>query len=424
MYNLRIAAPLAVGLLSACGSSNHSSSQNAAGALVVPYAATPLSDPFYATPSPLPQVAPGTVLDYRPITFAPLLGKPLSNPAWQVQFLSKDSNGRPIAAIVTVVKPLTPVVGTMPLLAIMMGEDSLGSKCAPSQSLSGSLANPEPQAEAPNVLWALDQGWTVISPDHEGPNSEYAAGRIAGQITLDSVRAALSLPELELAPTTPVGLWGYSGGAIAAAWAASLQASYAPELNIVALASGGTPADLIGVAKNADTNPATNAAFFNLVFAAIEGINRAYPDLVTPIANDQGKAAMESMKDGCLGLTPKGTPVPKGHFADYVTTDDPFNSPGALATTPLITLPLTGHTPTTDAFVYHGEKDELIPIAGTDTMVAGWCAAGAHVNYYRAATAGHISLFVEGAPMARAFLQGRFSGNPADVVPEGTTSCN
>jgi hypothetical protein len=74
--------------------------------------------------------------------------------------------------------------------------------------------------------------------------------------------------------------------------------------------------------------------------------------------------------------------------------------------------------------VYHGEKDILIPIAGTDTMVNSWCAAGAHVNYYRAAGLGHIGLFFQGAPLAEAYLQGRFSGNPADVVPTGTTSCN
>src|SRR5262249_34436406 len=147
------------------------------------------------------------------------------------------------------------------------------------------------------------------------------------------------------------------------------------------------------VARNADTNPVTNKLFFNLVFAAIEGINRAYPDLVTPIVNDQGKAAMEAMKDGCLGFTAKGTPIPRGHFADYVTTGDPFDSPGSLATAPLITLPQTGQTPTADLFVYHGEKDELIPIAGTDTMVSAWCAAGAHINYYRAPGLGHVDLF-------------------------------
>lgn len=37
----------------------------------------------------------------------------------------------------------------------------------------------------------LDQGIIVSSPDHEGPNGEFAAGVLSGQITLDSIRAVL-----------------------------------------------------------------------------------------------------------------------------------------------------------------------------------------------------------------------------------------
>jgi hypothetical protein len=413
--------------LSGCSASNDPAnppSSNANEAETVLFAPTPDTDAFYAAPDPLPDVSAGTILKSRSITFAPQFGIPKDNPAWQLQFLSHDVNGRPIAAIATVVKPLTPAAGTMPLLAYQFAEDALASRCAPSHSLAGSMDDPVSQQEAGNALQGLDLGWTLVFPDHEGSYSEYAAGRIAGQITLDSIRAALSFQELGLLADTPVAMWGYSGGAVATAWAASLQHSYAPELNIVAVASGGTPADLIGIAKNADTNPVTNSLFFNLVLSAVFGINRAYPDLITPVLNDQGKAAAEAMKDGCLGSTDGTAPIPKGHFADYSTTPDPLNSAGAQDVAPLITLPQPGEAPVADTFVYHSSQDELIPVAGVDAMVSAWCGAGSHVSYYRPSGGGHAVFSLTTPSTALAYLIGRLSNSPVDVVPDGTQTCN
>ena len=39
-------------------------------------------------------------------------------------------------------------------------------------------------------------------------------------------------------------MWGYSGGAISTGWAGALLSTYAPELNVVGAAHGGTPASL------------------------------------------------------------------------------------------------------------------------------------------------------------------------------------
>jgi dipeptidyl aminopeptidase/acylaminoacyl peptidase len=52
---------------------------------------------------------------------------------------------------------------------------------------------------------------------------------------LDEVRAALNCRRLGLYASTPVGLWGCSGGGLATAWAVEVNAEYAPELNVVGL---------------------------------------------------------------------------------------------------------------------------------------------------------------------------------------------
>ena len=49
---------------------------------------------------------------------------------------------------------------------------------------------------------------------------------------------------LGLSPDAPVGLWGYSGGGLATAWAAEVCGDYAPELNIVGAVLGSPVGDL------------------------------------------------------------------------------------------------------------------------------------------------------------------------------------
>lgn len=67
----------------------------------------------------------------------------------------------------------------------------------------------------------------------------YAAGKMAGHAVLDSVRGMLSeRPDLA---ESPIVMHGYSGGAIATAWAAQLQPTYAPELRIAGAAAGERP---------------------------------------------------------------------------------------------------------------------------------------------------------------------------------------
>lgn len=406
------------------GADNSSTVSGSLGsAATIPFAPTPDSDPFYAQPDPMPNVAPGTVLKSRSVTFSPG-GVPQPNSAWQLQYASRDVNGKLQAVVATIVKPLIPSsTSPAPLVSYQFAEDSLGSKCAPSHTLTGGTDNGNAMGETLVYLPGLTtQGWTMVFPDYEGPYSEYGAGMQAGQATLDGIRAAENFEPAGLAGTaTPVALWGYSGGALASAWASSLHPGYAPELNIVGVASGGTPADVFGVVKNAENGP-----FFNLIFSAIFGTNRAYPELIPDaLLNDKGRAAGKSLKDACLGNPTDGSLPPMGKLADYTTAADPYATPGAVAVRPKVTLPQAGRVPTANMYLYHEQHDELIPIAGTDALVKTWCDAGAHINYFRDPVGGeHVAGVATGTPAALLYLISRFSGAATPTVPPGTQTCN
>ena len=81
-------------------------------------------------------------------------------------------------------------------------------------------------------------------PDHEGRTGMWGAPYEPGYHVLDGLRAALSTERLGLSPTAPIGLWGYSGGGLASAWAAEMSGSYAPELNVVGAVLGSPVGDL------------------------------------------------------------------------------------------------------------------------------------------------------------------------------------
>lgn len=388
-----------------------------------PFSARADDDAFYAQSPEDAARKPGTVLGSRAIRFAFDADGKLAVQAWQLRFSSRNSQGLPIIAIATVVRPLAPILPHPAVVSFQYAEDSLGAICAPSHTLTGSQANPISLAESALPLPLLEAGYTLIYPDHEGPQSAYAAGPLAGRITLDALRAAQQFAPLGLSAGSSIGLWGYSGGAIATAWAAALQPRYAPELPIQAVAIGGTPADLIGVLRNADQPGYTNRQNFSLVLSAVAGVNREYPAFITPILNARGQAALRALTDGCAGSTSDGSPEPQGHFADYTTVADPFASAGFIDVGPQISLPQPGLAPNTDVFVYHSQFDELIPIQGADTLVQDWCAAGTAVHYFRGALGGHVLFQITHSAAAIDYLEDRLSDLDHLRLPPGTRDC-
>lgn len=227
----------------------HAGAEPAPVAPAAPVPLPPELDPGFYHPAPEIVAAkqPGEIIAARQVRVANLGLIPVNVDAWQISYRSNDSRDQPIPAVATVLKPR----GSAPdkLVSMQIAEDSLAGYCAPSYAIQHFSAGPflgqiVAPAEFVIAQGALQQGWAVVIPDHEGPNNAYAAGPLAGRITLDGVRAARDFEPMRLSPQTRIGLYGYSGGAIATGHAAELKSTYAPELNIVGAAEGGVPADL------------------------------------------------------------------------------------------------------------------------------------------------------------------------------------
>ncbi len=371
----------------------------------------PQSDPFYQPPANLATTAPGTVLRTRSVSVAAfgLLGEQHVR-AWQLLYRTTDTQGNPEATPTTVIEPTSrSPLPVRPLVSYQVAEDSLGAQCAPSYQLQlgAPLANPVEQAEILLVTGLLERGYAVDVPDYEGPLSAYGAGVQAGHAVLDGIRATEQFGPAGLAgAATPVGMWGYSGGALATAWSSELQPSYAPELHVVAVAEGGVPVNVGNIALNINGGP-----FAGYYIGGMVGVSRAYPQLATLLQsslNAQGQADLVTVGTLC------NTSIILDFAFHDISKDFSVANPLAQPQAQIILAAdtLGQHAPTAPTYIYQATGDEIIPIADVDGMVARYCAAGASVDYTRTTVGEHITTVVTGAPGALTWLQSRFNGGP------------
>nr|WP_245721178.1 lipase family protein [Nocardia pseudovaccinii] len=327
-----------------------------------------LNDSLYVAPADLAAHAPGDVLQVRtmppPLGFLPLVS------VTQIQFASTDSLGRPIAAVATVMSP--PNRGTGPLMVFDHTVNALGLACAPSKALWSGDPN---LAIGPALQVPMAAGWTVVFPDHLGPKSAYGAAKLGGQITLDAARAAQRLPELQVG-ASPVLLSGYSGGAMAAAWAASLAPTYAPELDIRGAAIGGTPTNLEEMAAGLGLNP---HPAFGLAFAAALGLEREYGTQM-PLSdhmNPAGLSLRARMANACTDqILSLGANLSVGQLAtDLSLWDDP-DIHGILRAN---SLEFSSAPPQVPIFAWSGDGDVLIARDALERTLGRWRSQGVPV---------------------------------------------
>jgi hypothetical protein len=367
----------------------------------------PQSDPFYQPPAGYASTAPGTVLRSRAVTASAFGSDPQHVTAWQLLYRTTDTQGQPEATVTTVLEPS----GRRPtaLLSYQVAEDSAAPQCAISYQLrlGAGNANFVAQAEILLIDAALAKGWAVSVPDYEGPNSAYVGGRQAGQAVLDGIRATRNFATAGVPAGANIGLWGYSGGALASGWASELQAGYAPELNIKGVAEGGLPVNPEHVLANVNGGP-----FAGLAMGGIAGLREAYPQLdqfldanLTPA----GVAAFAKAATQCNAANVSSFAYT--NVFQYFTTADPLDQP--VPQQVLADDTLGQHTPTAPLFVYQSTNDELVSPADVDAVVGTYCAGGGTVTYQRDLLSEHVALAVTGAPDALNWLSARLSGTPA-----------
>lgn len=383
----------------------------------------PSSDPFYNPPAGFESEPPGTILRQRTVSVAFLGLIPDPVETYQLLYRTTAINGSAIATVTTIFKPLLPQPDRF--ISFHTAYDSASTLCGPSYNYQ--LGAPQTDlinsAELLIIQTYLSMGYIVASPDYEGPDAAFSAGRLEGMGVLDGMRAVANFHSLGLSTNPMIVGVGYSGGSIATGWAASLQPTYAPELDMKGWVHGGTPANLTGTLLNIDNTP-----FSGFVPAAIAGLTMpsTYGAQVNPlldrILTSNGRSTLDFAKSHC-------STDDLLKYPDWSLFSTDIQSLGSrLLYDPTVHSVIIQNTmgvrkqetPTAPVFMYHASQDEVIPYANASTLFNSWCSNGASVKFTTFANGGHVTTEVVGLPDAVEFAQAAFAGTTASGCSQNT----
>lgn len=374
----------------------------------------PAEDPFHQPPAGFQHAEPGTVLRSRDVELGFLGFIPQRVRATQLLYRSTDRHGQPQAAVTTVLVP----AGhdrhhPRHVVSYQCAIDAVTSRCFPSYALrrgaraAGSLT----QFEYLLMAAAVAEGWVVSVPDHEGPDGIWGSPHEPGYRVLDGLRATLNSERFGLAADSKVGLWGYSGGGLASAWAAEKHAGYAPELNVVGAVLGSPVGDLGSTFRRLN-----GTTFAGLPAMVVSALAKNFPDLNRVIeehATEEGRAKLkrlERMTTVEAILRHRRTDMdtwlhpPLEEVLSMPAVQNVFEE-----------IRLGGDVPALPVLVVQAVHDSVIAVDDIDALTHRYIDGGARVTYHRDLFSEHMLLHPMSAPMTLRWLIDRFADRPLDA---------
>ncbi len=386
---------------------------------------------FYTPPDPLPPGAPGDLIRTEPsrLVLEPSgqLGMIMAD-ATRIMYRSTDVHGNPMAVTGTYFEPYNewPGGGPRPLLVYGPGTQGQGDQCAPSRQFNQGIhwrpfLDLAFNYEELFVSTMVARGFAIVMTDYQGlgtPGLHTYVGRVPqGNAMLDAARAAKRLPGTSLDPEGPLAFWGYSQGGGAAASAAELAPSYAPELNVVGTYAGAPPADLKELFPYADGSVLVGAVGY-----ALNSVMTAYPehaDAIRSKLTPRGEDFIFKVADQCVAETLAKFMF--RHLQPYFNEDinelvneEPFSS--------LFDEQKLGRfKPNAPVMILSNRFDPLVPWTAANQLGRDWCAQGADVQFWtneeppflNKAIINHALPMLVDGERAMQWIADRFNGLPS-----------
>lgn len=386
---------------------------------------------FYDPPAVLPGDAAGDVIREQP--FTPVLSAPSATgtfpgAARRVMYRSVDDDGHAIAVTGSYFEPSTPwpSSGPRPLVSLASGTIGEGRQCAPSIAMQ-SLVHYRPPSdlsiayEQLAVAYLLAQGIAVVFTDYVGLGTPgphpYGNRAASARAVIDAARAAQRLPGTSLDPSGPVGFWGYSQGGHAAAAAAELQPTYAPELNTKGTYAGAPPVKLDDTLARAEGSTLIGAVGYYL-----NGAVRTDPEIesvLDRVLNDEGRAMIRTTANQCIAETLLTYSFQR--TSQWTVTGESLGA--AVVGDPtgrrIVDDQAIGNlTPSAPVLLSSNVNDDAVPYHRVRELAQTWCARGVPVTMHTielppllpGTAVGHGIPEFTNVPAAAAWMSDRFRG--------------
>ncbi|KAI5965874.1 uncharacterized protein KGF55_001238 [Candida pseudojiufengensis] len=354
----------------------------------------PHLDEFYKPPKNYNSTKLGEILKIRPPP-GPIRSyfAPIDAISWQILVRSENSDGEPICITMTLLEPANNP-DTTKILSYQPFENSAMIDCSPSFALlSGAFDTFETQCDLTFISMALTQGWVVIIPDYEGPNSVFPVAKDTAFAVLNCMRAAKTFFDEE---DIKFGMMGYSGGAFTSAWASIYQPTYAPELNLVGAALGGLIPNITALIENVDGGP-----YAGLIVNILNGLSNEYPQFKNAI-HKYGP----TLKNYCLfsaAIHYFGTNFNEHIYKNFINDkvmQRYFKRNDLLGGKFMPEIPI---------FIFHSKINEMSPIDEVHKLITQWCENGVKLEFAEDLSYNHMVEAFSGIPASIIWLSNRFN---------------
>lgn len=369
---------------------------------VLLHSGVPRPSAFYDTPATVPD-GPGHLIRSEPYTQA----VPEGARGWLILYTTTDLRGAPRVGSAFVMAPADPAPGPAEVVLWTHGTQGADRSCAPTL-----LPEPLPLAGPIAALHEqLEKGRVLVGPDYPGMGTAgrqgYLIGEDEGRSSLDAVRAAHELGDLELSWRTVV--WGHSQGGQAALWTGGLAPEYAPEIELLGVSAAAPAADVKGLIGS------LSRSLVGQVMGpfAIRAYAETYDDVrVTDYVDPRMLPIYEAASRRCLpekettvtlltALTMQG---------EMYRTDPATGPLGARLDENVPTKPITA-----PLFIAQGGADPLVLPSVQEGYVRSRCAAGQAMIFREYPGRDHLSVVADDSPYSADLLSwtdDRFAGRP------------
>ena len=353
-------------------------------------------------PLPLPAGEPGEIIDIEELD----LGEDYVG--YRILYHSRSLRGDDIAVSGFVATPAgEPPAGGWPLVAFAHGTTGMADVCAPSHEAEELISEDGPYLE----------GYAVVATDYEGLGTPglhpYIVGRSEARGVLDSVRAAHNVNAYEgdhrplISVTEEFVVWGHSQGGHAALHTGQHWQEYAPELELLGVASGAPPSQFSLL-----YNFLLGGPFQGYVAMASGAFAEAYDEIeLQQVFRDEALGLFEVLETGCTGeVFDVFNPVAA---EDLLKVENPLSVPPWDRV--IIENDVNISAVPVPVLILHGADDEQIPPISSQFLLGQLCTKPGQGPTVRFEYPGedHSGVIDAHRDDLLEWIAGRFAGDPA-----------
>lgn len=317
---------------------------------------------FYLAPEILP-AQPGVLIRKQSVSTV------IDARAWRVLYTTTDAAGLVTTASALFCLPKNQE-DSYNLLVYCHQATGIERRCAPS-------VHDKPALALAGLRQAMQKGWAYLAPDYPGLGAEgihpFLIGEPTATSVLDAIRAIQTTTVAQINNKTVI--WGYSQGGHAAAWAAGVQPSYAPELALDGIILGSPALDPAELFQASEDSPISRViwALSAVAWSRLTGIS-----LQGAIKPESLAAVRETAKHCFIGAEA---------IVGLAATDAMGGKPhliNPLHVEPFATMLQENRAPTKlslPVLVVQGGKDITVPPAQSKLMIAEMQSYGTKTTY-------------------------------------------